>query len=92
MLFHTRQCTVLIRISAPCKPELHDKNVNVRTLGDVVGSGVHLDDLNVLVRHLGAQLVVDGGQLLAVAAPWGVELNQHVLKIMKNIYIKYITR
>ncbi len=57
------------------------------TLRDVVGGGVHLDDLHVLVRHLGAQLVIDGGQLLAVPAPRRVELNQHVLGSRRNTTI-----
>jgi hypothetical protein len=57
------------------------------TLRDVVGGGVHLDNLHILVRHLGAQLVIDGGQLLAVAAPRRVELNQHVLGSRRNITI-----
>jgi hypothetical protein len=54
------------------------------TLRDVVGGGVHLDNLHVLVRHLGAQLVIDGGQLLAVPAPRRVELNQNVLGSRRN--------
>ncbi len=57
------------------------------TLRDIVSGGVHLDDLDVLVRHLGAQLVIDGGQLLAVPAPRRVELNQHVLARRRNTTI-----
>jgi hypothetical protein len=54
------------------------------TLRDVVGGGVHLDNLHILIGHLGAQLVIDGGQLLAVPAPRRVELNQHVLGSRRN--------
>ena len=46
----------------------------------VVCGRVHLDDLHAwLLPELLPQLVVDGGQLLAVAAPGRVELDQGVL-------------
>jgi hypothetical protein len=57
------------------------------TLRDVISGCVHLDNLDVLIRHLGAQLVIDGGQLLAVAAPRRVELNKHVLSRSRNTTI-----
>lgn len=51
----------------------------------LVGSGVHLGNDNILiVLVLLSQLVVDGGQLLAVSAPWGVELNQHALALVQG--------
>ena len=51
----------------------HDSPPDVESRRDVVGGGVHLDDLDGLVGHLLAQLVVDGRQLLAVSAPRRVE-------------------
>ena len=47
--------------------------LNVEAVGDVVGGGVHLSDDDVLLRHLISELVVDGGELLAVPAPRRVE-------------------
>ncbi len=47
--------------------------------GHVVGSGVHLHDLDILTGHLLAKFVVNWGELFAVAAPWGVELDEDVL-------------
>jgi hypothetical protein len=45
----------------------------------LVGRGVHLGDDHVGAgRVLLGQLVPDGRQLLAVAAPWGIELDQYV--------------
>ena len=41
----------------------------------LVGRGVHLGNDYVLVVLVGlSQLIPDGGQLLAVTAPWGIEL------------------
>ena len=43
--------------------------LDIELRGHVVGCGVHLDNLNILGSHFLTQLVVDGSQLLAVAAP-----------------------
>jgi len=52
---------------------------------DFVGSGVHLgdDEVGVVSEVLG-ELVVDGGELLAVTAPGGVELDEHVLGVVQD--------
>ena len=48
---------------------------------DFVGGGIHLGDDDVfLVLELLAQLVPDGRQLLAMAAPGSVEFHEHILR------------
>ena len=42
---------------------------NIVSRRNIIGSGVHLDNLNLFILHLLTQLIVDGGQLLTVAAP-----------------------
>ena len=51
------------------KPENSGESSDVKLWRHIVSSGVHLDDLHVLILHGLTQLVVDGSQLLAVAAP-----------------------
>lgn len=64
--------------------------VNLGVL-ELVGRGVHLDDEHVIaVLVLLGQLVVDGRQLLAVAAPGGVELNQNILGLVKDDLIEVL--
>ena len=46
-----------------------DTDPNIVSRRNIIGSGVHLDNLNLLIFHFLTQLVVDGGQLLAVATP-----------------------
>ena len=41
----------------------------IKCWGHVIGRCVHLYNLDLFVSHLLAQLVIDGSQLLAVAAP-----------------------
>ena len=49
----------------------------------LVGSGVHLGDDDVLVVGiLLSELVPGGGELFAVSAPGGVELNEDVLGVV----------
>lgn len=50
--------------------------------GEVVGSGIELGNDNVRSLVGLSELLVDGGQALAVAAPGGVELNQNVLVLV----------
>lgn len=51
----------------------------------LVGSGVHLGNHNVsVVLVLLGELFVDGSQLLAVTAPWSIELNQHRLALVQG--------
>jgi len=61
------------------KPENSGESPNVKLRRNIVSSGVHLDNLHILLLHGLTQLVIDGGQLLTVATPGSVELNQHVL-------------
>lgn len=50
--------------------------------GEVVGSGIELGNDNVRSLVGLSELLVDGGQVLAVAAPGGVELDQNVLVLV----------
>lgn len=50
--------------------------------GHIVRGGVELHDLDVLVDEFLAQLVEDGRQLLAVAAPRGIEFDQRILVVI----------
>ena len=43
--------------------------LDIKLWGHVICCGVHLDDLYILGCHFLTQLVIDGSQLLAVAAP-----------------------
>jgi hypothetical protein len=56
------------------------------TWGNIVGCGVHLDDVDVLAFHLLSELVVDRSKLLAVAAPGSVELNLTLL--YKTLFLR----
>ena len=52
---------------------------------DLVGGGVHLGNGQAGdVLEVGSQLVVDGSELLAVAAPGSVELHQHVVVVVDD--------
>ena len=51
------------------QPEEGGEALHLELGRHVVSGGVHLDDLHILGGHLLAQLVKDGSQLLAVAAP-----------------------
>lgn len=51
----------------------------------LVGSRIHLGNDNVgIVLVLLGKLIVDWSQLLAVTAPWSVELNQHRLALVQG--------
>lgn len=60
--------------------------------GQVVGRCVHLgnDELVLDRRELLSQLVVDGRQLLAVTAPWRVELNKDVLGLVEDNLVELV--
>ena len=52
---------------------------------DLVGGGVHLGDGEAShVLEVSSELVPDGGELLAVAAPWGVELDEDIVVVVGN--------
>ena len=52
---------------------------------DLVGGGVHLGDGEVRdVLVVSGELVVDGSELLTVAAPWGVELNEDIVVVVND--------
>jgi len=72
------------------KPEQCGEAAHVELRRHIVGGGVHLDDGNVLVLQLLGQLLVDGGQLLAVTAPWGVELDERVLAVVDHQLVKVL--
>jgi len=59
-------------------------------LGEVVGGGVHLEngELVLVASKVFTELVPDGGELLAVAAPWGIELGKNILGVVKDNLIK----
>merc|ERR1711963_602445 len=58
---------------------------------DLVGGGVHLGNHNILtVLELGAKLVPDGGQLLAVSAPRGIELDENTLGLVESDLIEVL--
>ena len=67
------------RLGVLLHPENGRESAHLELWRNVVGGGVHLDDQNILVGHLLAQFVVDWSQLLAMAAPRSVELDQDVL-------------
>mmetsp|Transcript_13096 Transcript_13096/g.36841 ORF Transcript_13096/g.36841 Transcript_13096/m.36841 type:complete len:214 (+) Transcript_13096:233-874(+) len=53
---------------------------------DIVGSGIHLGNHHlVIVLEGSANLGVDGGQALAVSAPWGIEFDHDVLAAEHNL-------
>merc|ERR1712196_183715 len=56
---------------------------------NLIGGGVHLrNDHILLISEYFANLVVCRGELLAVSAPWCVELHQHVLRVIHNNLLK----
>ena len=46
-----------------------DTDPNIVSRRNIIGSSVHLDNLNLLILHLLTQFIIDGGQLLTVATP-----------------------
>ncbi len=56
---------------------------------ELIDGSVHLGNNDVsIVRELFSEFVVDGGQLFAVTAPWGVELNKDILLLVQGNVIK----
>ena len=72
------------------KPEEGGESTNIELWWHIISCGIHLDNLNLLSSHLVSQLLVDWCQLLAVSAPWGVELNQHVLGVLHHQLVKVL--
>eukprot|EP00043_Microstomoeca_roanoka_P005527 m.56302 g.56302 ORF g.56302 m.56302 type:complete len:333 (-) comp13009_c0_seq1:804-1802(-) len=57
-----------------------------------VGSTIHLCNNKVLVISiLLTQLVVNGLKLLAVSAPWSVDLKEHILGLVKNNIVEVLS-
>lgn len=62
--------------------------VNFRML-ELIDGSVHLGNHDVsIVRKFLSEFVVDGGQLFAVTAPWGVEFNKDILLLIQGNVIE----
>ena len=46
-----------------------DTDPNIVSRRNIIGSSVHLDNLNLFILHLLTQLIIDGGKFLTVATP-----------------------
>ncbi|GMR53196.1 hypothetical protein PMAYCL1PPCAC_23391 [Pristionchus mayeri] len=66
------------------KPEESGESSNFEHGRNVVGSGVHLSNDDVLLGKLGGQLLILGGEGFAVSAPRSVELDEDVLVRVKD--------
>merc|ERR1711862_1007566 len=53
--------------------------LDIEFWGYVIGCSIHFDNFNIFLSHFLTQFIIDGGEFLAVSAPWSVELDQHVL-------------
>lgn len=72
------------------QPEQRWETAHIERRWDVVGGGVHLYDGNLLILQFGGQLIVGRSQLLAVAAPRSVELNQRIDAIVHDNFLEVL--
>merc|ERR1719317_749551 len=60
------------------QPEECWEALDIEFWGNVIGCSIHLDNFHIFLSHFLTQFIIDGGEFLAVSAPWSVELDQHV--------------
>lgn len=79
-----------LRFAILGQPEECRESAHLELWWHIVGGGVHLDDSDFLVLQLGAKLLEDGSEFLAVSAPWSVELDQRVLVVVDNHIVEVL--
>lgn len=85
-IVHSSRTSVLDRLSLPARFEEFDGREALDLFGNVVERGVNLGDrdlVSVALVHL-RELLVFGRESFAVAAPGGVELDEHVFLVIDD--------